>query len=539
MRRSSLMLVVMAAGIFALLGRGGEEPALPAHADSPPPGSGWVLVGYQNYYYTYYITEQVGTTTVTRYLYSEPYRDRVEYFQQTMLSSITWYSQLTSNQTKLLTYRSYCWLNPYYPWDMQCHWVSEWRTDQYYQPAYRFSYTTVYVPYVVTDYRPVYGSVRVPVYQQVRRTGVCSVPVYQFVGGDGAVTLNSDGTFTMWVPQSSCVYSPYTNSYLEATPQVVYNGRACRQQLNATLSQYTSYVRVYILTSVTYSVATSQRYQCQTIYWPTWVYQYSYDCSYEVSCNPWTNSFSRTSEWYSSDGLTKYVRTEYHPGCPDCWVYCTTYVYRKVDQPVTDCRWMPYDFIQQHMTGNYYQNAYYTYRESYWYTQQCWDTYTLTTTSAARSELVDRYVPNTSWQQMTFRMPAMPDVQIGVNPGAMGLTGLPSWFWADNVGISETEGPYGVRARLVPVRYDWDFNGDGRVDLSTTSPGRPYPMPSDVRYTYERSSASQPGRAYQVRLTVVYELQVNAGQGYRTVGTLVQERSRPYPVQQLQSSLGG
>jgi hypothetical protein len=90
-------------------------------------------------------------------------------------------------------------------------------------------------PYVVTDYRPVYGSVQVPVYQRVQRTGVCSVPVYQFVGGDGAVTFNGDGTFTMWIPQSSCVYSPYINYYQQATVQTVYTGQSCRQQLNARL----------------------------------------------------------------------------------------------------------------------------------------------------------------------------------------------------------------------------------------------------------------------------------------------------------------
>jgi hypothetical protein len=60
-----------------------------------------------------------------------------------------------------------------------------------------------------------------------------------------------------------------------------------------------------------------------------------------------------------------------------------------------------------------------------------------------------------------------------------------------------------------------------------------------VRYTYQRSSASQPGHVYRVRLTAVYDLQVDVGQGYQTVGQIAQERIRLYPVQQLQSSLGG
>jgi hypothetical protein len=530
-----LPVIAAAAALILLSYQEGETPSV-AHADSPPAGSGWVLAGYQNYYYTYYITEQVGATTVTQFLYWEPYQDRVVYTQETRLSAITWYSQPTGSYTRLLTYRSYCWLNPYYPWDMQCSWASEWRTDQYYQPAQQYWYTTVNVPSVVTDYRPVYGSVQVPVYQRVQRTGVCSVPVYQFVGGDGAVTVNGDGTFTMWVPQASCVYSPYTNYYSQVTPQTVYTGQSCRQKLNASLSQSTSYESVYVWTSITYGVVSGSRYQCQTIYVPTWAWAGSYSCNYEVGCEP---EWSRFYVWYSPDGLTRYERSEYHPACPNCWVYCTTTIYSLVNQPQTDCRWMPYDWIQEYWNGSYYQNTRYSYGEQRSYTTQCWDTYALTTASTTRSEWVDRHVPNTSWQRMTLQMPAMPDVQIGVNPGAVGMTGLASWFWVENAGVSESQGPNGVRVRLTPARYDWDFNGDGVTDLSTASAGQPYPIPSDVRYTYERSSASQPGQAYGIRLTVVYDLQVDAGQGYQRVGQVTQERTRLYPVQQLQSSLGG
>ncbi len=533
------VLLAAAAGALAPGHRDGAPPA--AYGNSPPAGSGWVLAGYQNHYYTYYVTEQVGTTTVTQYLYSVP-QDRVVYSPETRLSAITWYSQPTWSYTRLLTYRSSCWLNPYYPWDMQCYWMSEWRTDQYYQPAQQYWYTTVNVPTVVTDYVPVYGSVQVPVYQRVPRTGVCALPVYRFVGGSGTVIVNGDGTFTMWVPQSSCVYSPYTNVYQQVTPQAVYTGQSCGQQLNAALIQSTSQQTVFVWTSITYGVATGYRYQCQTIYVPTWTLVGSSGCGQYVipECQgEWRRVIG---EYYSPDGLVRYVRSEYHPACVapnyNCIVYCIDDVYRLTNQPQWDCRNMPYDWIQMYQAGENRQNTSYSYSEHRWYTTRCWHTLALTTSSALQNELVDRYVPSTGWQQMTFRMPSMPDARIGINPGAVGLTGLASWFWVENVAPSESVAPNGIRARLVPVRYDWDFNGDGQLDLSTTSPGRPYPQPSDVAYTYQRSSLSQRERAYRVQVMVVYELQVDAGDGYRTVGEMAQERMRLYPVQQLQSALG-
>ena len=524
------LVLAAALAAAALLWHGGER----AHAgDSPPPGSGWVLAGYENHYYTYYVTERVGTTTYSQLLYMEPYQDRVVYSQETRLSAITWYSRQYYSYTKLLSYRSYCYLNPYYPWDMQCTWTSEYRTDTYYTPDQQYWYTTVNVPSVQTDYRPVYGSAQLPVYRRVAKTGVCSVPVYQFVGGEGSVVMNGDGTFTMWVPQSSCLYSPYTYYWSEAQPQVVRTGQACRQKLNASLGQSTSYESVYVWTSITYGVVSSQRHQCQTIYVPQWQYSHSYDCTYEVGCEP---AWSRTTVWYSPDGLLRYTRTENHPSCPNCWVYCTTVVERLVSVPQTDCRYMPYDYIQQYQTGEYRQNTRYNYSEQRWYSQQCWDTYALTTASIPRSEMVDRYVPSTSWQQMTLQMPALPDVVLGVNPG-IGLTGLSSWFWVEAQG-AEAQGPNGIRVRLVPSRYEWDFDGDGQVDLSTTSPGRRYPVPSDVQHTYERSSLQKPGQQYQVKVRVYFDLQLDAGQGYNTVGVISQERVKPYPVQQLQGVIG-
>jgi hypothetical protein len=541
MRRLVVLLLATVVGI--VVGVVGVDMAdvrqgIPgAHADSSP-GAGWVLAGYQNYYYTYYVTEQVGTTTVSQYLYHEPYRDEVIYFSGTALVSITWGFRLANSYTKLLTYRSSCWLNPYYPWDTQCSWVSEYRTDQYWEAYQQYNYATVNEPYVLTYYRPVYGSVQVPVYQRVQRTGVCSVPIYQFVGGDGAVTFNGDGTFTMWIPQSSCVYSPFINYYQQATVQTVYTGQSCRQQLNARLEMSTASRTYYVSTTITYGVQSGQRYQCQTIYWPTWVYWGSRDCSYSAGWCP-SQGYWEYSTYYSADGLWRYDRSAYHHPCPSCWVSCTDQIYYKTNQPVTDCRYMPYDWIQEYRSGGYYTDTFFNYYERRWYTTQCWNTYALAATSITQSEWVDRYVPSTSWQQMTLRLPAMPDVQIGVNPGAAGLTGLASWFWVENNGISESQGPNGIRVRVIPARYDWDFNGDDVTDLSTTSPGQPYPIPSDVRYTYQRSSASQPGHAYRVRLTAVYDLQVDVGQGYQTVGQIAQERIRLYPVQQLQSSLGG
>lgn len=532
----SALLAAVALLAAALSGGSSQVWAPPASADSHLP-AGWVLAGYQNTYYTYYETQQVGMTTVTHYLYSEPYQDRVVYTQETRLSAVTWYSQLTSSYGKYLTYRTYCWLNPYYPWDMQCSWTTQYVEDRYYTGAQQYWYTTVNVPQVVTDYRPVYGSVQVPVYQRVQRTGVCSVPIYQFVGGEGAVTINGDGTFTMWVPQASCVYSPYTNTWTEVVPQVVYSGQSCRSRLNASLSSSTSLEPVYVYTSDTWGVVTSYQYQCYTIYVPSWAWRGTVDCSYHAGSCP-ASGYSLSYTYFSADGLWRYDRYEQHPPCPHCWVTCIEQVYQLVNQPQTECRNMPYDYLQEYVSGYWTNNTRYSYSEQRWYTQQCWDTYALSTTGTPRSEVVDRYVPSTSWQQMTLQMPALPDLQIGVNPGGVGLTGFRSWFWVENVGSSEATGPNGVRVRLVPSYYEWDFDGDGDVDLSTTSPGQRYPVPSDVGHVYERSSLGQPGQKYNVRLTAYYDLQIDFGQGWQTVGRVPQQRVRPYPVQQLQSVIG-
>ena len=139
---------------------------------------------------------------------------------------------------------------------------------------------------------------------------------------------------------------------------------------------------------------------------------------------------------------------------------------------------------------------------------------------------------------------AYPSIDMGLNP-RRGLTGLASWFWAqgdarDGKVSTFSQGGIDWEVWFQPTSYRWDF-GDGSAPLVTTSPGQPYPLPSDVRHTYERSSLSQPGQAYTVTLKATFTIWVRP-QGASTwywYGAWTGQGSALHPVQQLQSSLGG
>jgi len=131
-----------------------------------------------------------------------------------------------------------------------------------------------------------------------------------------------------------------------------------------------------------------------------------------------------------------------------------------------------------------------------------------------------------------------PELGVRMNP-ATGLVAVPGWFWVEGYdgrpfGGGESRdipaeigddvpmalvpandprrrgGMLRVEVRVLPQRYEWDF-GDG-TRAETRSLGQPYPQESEVRHTYEYSSARAPG-GFRVRLTVEFgaEFRVNGG----------------------------
>jgi hypothetical protein len=82
----------------------------------------------------------------------------------------------------------------------------------------------------------------------------------------------------------------------------------------------------------------------------------------------------------------------------------------------------------------------------------------------------------------------VPAVRIGVNPGAQGLVGLPSWFWVEGFAGQVTAPPISAFGLTIDVRMStasvtWDF-GDGTVERGDL--GRAYPEESSVQHPYQR-----------------------------------------------------
>jgi hypothetical protein len=81
-----------------------------------------------------------------------------------------------------------------------------------------------------------------------------------------------------------------------------------------------------------------------------------------------------------------------------------------------------------------------------------------------------------------------PSAHLGVNP-ARGITGLPSWFWAEPDAapllLVHGNGPdLDVELRVDTVR--WKFGDPAAAANSATGLGARYPTPSPVAHTYER-----------------------------------------------------
>ncbi len=98
-------------------------------------------------------------------------------------------------------------------------------------------------------------------------------------------------------------------------------------------------------------------------------------------------------------------------------------------------------------------------------------------------------------------------------PGHDGLVGLPEWFWITNwhaIRRYLAVGPVSATVTAVPARLTFSPGG-GLPSVSCRGPGRPYDrnrpasaQHSACTYTYQQSSALQPGGAYAASLSVTW-----------------------------------
>ncbi len=153
-----------------------------------------------------------------------------------------------------------------------------------------------------------------------------------------------------------------------------------------------------------------------------------------------------------------------------------------------------------------------------------------------------------------------PDVQIGVNPAPLGLTGLPSWFWiqgyagrplnaATTINIApqvpagypgECPPPPGatldVTVQLTPFAYTWTFGDQLTTSaVTTTSLGKAYPQASDIQHRYESTSLGHP-EGFPVTVTMRLHARYQAnGAAWQGLPDASRTYTRTYQVQQAQT----
>lgn len=131
----------------------------------------------------------------------------------------------------------------------------------------------------------------------------------------------------------------------------------------------------------------------------------------------------------------------------------------------------------------------------------------------------------------------VPKVDIKVNP-SIGLVGAESWFWIEGYSgqpIADSTDAFGqlVEVEAKATRYDWSF-GDGVV-FSSDSVGAAYPNRSEIRHTYERSSAAT-GIGYPVRVNFVFAVRYRVGGGsWIDLPGISRTAGFRYPVRETQA----
>jgi len=110
---------------------------------------------------------------------------------------------------------------------------------------------------------------------------------------------------------------------------------------------------------------------------------------------------------------------------------------------------------------------------------------------------------------------ANPVIQSSPAPGALQLTRLPVWLWIapaawqPQSATAQVPGE-SVTATATPVSAAWSM-GDGTT-VTCHGPGTPYSGGNPAAasptcgHTYQRSSAGQPAGAYQVTVTITWDI---------------------------------
>jgi len=135
----------------------------------------------------------------------------------------------------------------------------------------------------------------------------------------------------------------------------------------------------------------------------------------------------------------------------------------------------------------------------------------------------------------------LPAMGIGVNPGARGLVGVESWFWAqgyDGTPITRQVSAFGmvVDVEITAASVHWDF-GDG---TSTTGDlGLAYPQRSTVTHAY-RTDSGGPGHDYAVSMDVDFapRFRVDGG-AWSPLPDINKSQSVAYHVIQAQAVVTG
>lgn len=117
-----------------------------------------------------------------------------------------------------------------------------------------------------------------------------------------------------------------------------------------------------------------------------------------------------------------------------------------------------------------------------------------------------------SWNSLEL---PLPDARTAPPRGAQGLVGLPEWVWVPRGQwrpLSKQATAGGVWAQVTATPKQMTITpGAGLPTVSCAGPGTAYDpnrpasvQQTDCSYTYRTSSATQPGGAYQVTVTVVW-----------------------------------
>lgn len=135
---------------------------------------------------------------------------------------------------------------------------------------------------------------------------------------------------------------------------------------------------------------------------------------------------------------------------------------------------------------------------------------------------------------------------VRLNPAEDQIAQLASWLWLEGgwaeQSASASAGPVTSTVTATPQRVRWSMgNGD---EVVCGGPGTPYeprfaatPEASNCSYTYQHSSAGQPGDAYPVTATVEYALTWLAvgAAGGGDLGVVEQSTTVPVRVSELQA----